>query len=193
VRRGGAGSVATATGLALAVLGTASPASAALTATGRVTAAQSVGSGTWGVVPTTAATAPSSPSALTLTFAQPSNKNNAAVPQYFNVINNGTLALVSATYSLSQSDATPYSVRDCSGTWTTGTGACSGTITVLVSTTSGGTSGSASGVLYVPAAAGSSRQLQLFPTGPSVNASGTCTITVAVPRSGVRTATTTSS
>jgi hypothetical protein len=192
VRRGDAGPVAIAAGLALTVLATSTPARAALTATGRSSAAQSTTSGRWGVVPTTGSTAPPSPTALTLTFTQASNKNTPSPAQYFNVINNGGLALLQATYSLSQSDTTQYTVNACSGTWTTGTGACSGTITPLVSTTAGTTSGSASSTT-LPAVAGSLRQLQLLPTTGSVNTSGTCTVSVSVSRSGVRAATTTSS
>jgi hypothetical protein len=193
VRQRSAGSVATAAGLALAGLLTSTPAWAGLTATGRKTAAQSSTSGSWGVVPTVGSTAPASPSALTLTFQQASNKNNPSPAQYFNVVNNGTLALLTATYSLSQSDTTQYSVRDCTGTWTTSTGACSGTITTLVSTSAGTTAGSGAAVSAVPATPGGLRQLQLLPTTGSVNMSGTCTVSVAVARTGVRAATTTSS
>lgn len=181
-------SAAAAVGLAVAVLSAASPTWAAATAAGQ-SGVQSAASASWGVVPTSGSTAPATPGALTLTFPK-AGGNAVAPPQYFNVVNNRTLTVSSATYVLAQSDTTMVAVEACSTAWNEATGLCPGTTTVLVMTTTGTTSGSASSTV-VPAAPGAVLRLRCRPTQPSKNGVDTYTIGVQVARSGVRAAMTT--
>lgn len=181
-------SVAAAISLGVAVLCSATPTWAAASATARSVAQPATSAG-WGIVPTTSATAPATPGPLTLTFPKAPG-SGVAPPQYFNAINNRSLAVANATYTLAQSDTTMVAVDACSGTWNETTGACSGTISTLVTTVTGAITGSAASPV-VPAAPGAVLRLKCRPTQPSNNAVDTYTIGVQVPRSAVRAAMTT--
>ena len=146
-------------------------------------------SGAWGIVPTTSATAPASPGALTLSFTRPPG-GTVAPPQYFNAINNRTFAVTTATYTLSQSDTTMVAVEACSGTWNESNGACSATTTVLAMTTTGTTAGSGTATTAA-LAAGASRRLRVRPTQVSKNGVDTYTVGITVNRAGARARTTT--
>jgi len=152
-------------------------------------AEQPVTSASWGIVPTTGASAPGTPGPLTLSFPKPAG-NGTAPPQYFNAINNQSLTVSSATYTLAQSATTVVAVEACSGTWNEATGQCTGTITALVTTTTGTTAGSASSTI-VPAASGAVLRLRCRPTQASKSAVETYTIGVQVARGAIRAGTTT--
>jgi len=143
-----------------------------------------VTSASWGVVPTTGASAPATPGALTLSFPKPAG-NGTAPAQYFNAINNRSLTVSSATYTLAQSDTTIVAVEACSGTWNEASGSCTGTITALVMTTTGTTAGSASSTI-VPAAPGTVLRLRCRPTQAGKTGVDTYTIGVRIARSAVR-------
>ena len=185
MRRGAEPAARALTGLAV-VLGVAAlsvvPAHAGLTGTGS-SAAQTATSGTWQAVATINSAGPYSNTALALTFAK--NGGSAPPAQYFYVVNVGTLTLIGGIYSAAVSPSASTVIEACSATWNETTGACSGTIsTVGSSTGSPASSGTA------PAAAGSRVRLRARIT-TSVASTTTVTVGVNVTRTQVRAATTT--
>ena len=173
------------------LLGWATPAGAATL--GRVTppAAQSAGSGTWAVVPTTSSTAPYGTGTLALNF--PKVANAIAPSQYFNLANSGSLTVVGASYTVTGLDTTQVTIETCvSGTWNETNGTCTGSIVTLVTTAAGTTSGTATSTT-APFAPGTVLRARLRPLAISKNATDTYTISVGVARPQVRTPTMTSS
>jgi hypothetical protein len=138
--------------------------------------------GTWGALPTTASGAPYTPGALTLTFLR--NGNKAPAPQYFWLVSTGTLPLTAVTTTLTSTVA--GKAETCSTGWVEATGTCAGTVATLDTTTAGGTS------TPLSLAAGSRIRVKASLT---VGLSGptTMTVSLAVPRTGTRSGTTTTS
>jgi len=128
--------------LVAALLVTPTPASAAVAASAGGTAW--VGSATWSVIPTSSTTGTPSAGALTLTYSL--GLLGPSGPQYFDVVNTGTHALVSTDYTLNLSvsgllslGSTSVTLTSCSTTWNTSANTCGGT-TTLIGTFSGGSS-----------------------------------------------------
>jgi hypothetical protein len=153
---------------------------------GNASMSQTVTSGTWKALPTTLGSPPYLTQSLILTFLL----GASPPPQYFWVVNTGSLTLTGATYTLSIS-GTPgasASIAACvGGTWNESTGTCSGSITTLVSTAAG-----SAGSTVVPVAAGSSVRLRASVTS-ALTVADIVTVGVSVSRSQVRAATSTSS
>ena len=153
---------------------------------GNATAAQTVTSGTWKALPTTLGSPPYLTQSLVLTFLL----GASPPPQYFWVVNTGSLTLSGATYTvgITGTPGASASIAACvGGTWNESTGACSGTITTLVTTATGS---AASAV--VPAAAGSSIRLRASVTS-ALTIADVVTVGVSVSRSQVRAATSSNS
>jgi len=155
--------------------------------------AQSLGSGSWSAVATTASSAPFGSGALSLLFGV---LNTQVI--YFNVVNTGALTLTGATYTLSGTSLpgnSTLAVSACvGGTWNQATDTCvGGALTTVLSSTGAVSSQSVSSAGLFPAAPGVSVQLQVtLSKNAAANALGT--IGVSVTRSTqVRAATSTNS
>ena len=117
---------------AVVVIGWMLPTSAAASGlAGRVTASETVASGSWAAVATTATSAPYGTGALNLTFTGSGGPPPAA--QYFSLVNTGTLALTGATVSLSVTPGTNTVLEVCTTLWNAGN-CLGGTITTLLQT-----------------------------------------------------------
>jgi hypothetical protein len=153
---------------------------------GKATATHTVTSGTWKALPTTLGSPPYLTQSLVLTFLL----GASPPPQYFWVVNTGSLTLTGATYTvgITGTPGASASISACvGGTWNETSGACSGTITTLV-TTAAGSAASA----VVPAAAGASIRLRATVTS-ALTLADIVTVGVSVSRSQVRAATATDS
>jgi hypothetical protein len=162
-------------------------ATAAEQALARRSAAVITTSGVWAALPTQAASAPYVPAALTLTFAV------AAItprPQYFWVVNTGTLSITRASYTVTETGALGLSatVEACvGGTWNETTDACSGgTITTVAASGAGATSSTA-----VPASPAAQLRLRAVLSGAPAVTVAVVTTSIAVARTDARAATTT--
>ena len=145
-------------------------------------------SGVWAALPTQAASAPYVPTALALTFAVAVSTPR---PQYFWVVNTGTLSLTRATYTVTETGALGISatVEACvGGTWDESTDACSGTITAVATSGGGATSSS-----VVPAAPSAQIRLRARLTGPPAVIAAVVTTSISIARADARSATTTNS
>jgi hypothetical protein len=152
-----------------------------------VSSTQSVTSGTWKALPTTLSAPPYLTQSLVLTFPL---SVVAPSPQYFWVVNTGTLTLTAATYSVSitgTGGAVATLAACVGGSWNESLGTCSGSITTLVNSTTGSASST-----VVPTAGNSEIRLRAT-VSSAVSLADVVTINVSVARSQVRTAKTTSS
>ncbi len=167
---------------------TATPATAAEQALARHSSAVTTSSGIWAALPTQAASAPYVRSALALTFAV------AVVtprPQYFWVVNTGTLSLTGASYTVTETGSPGISatVEACvGGSWNESTDACSGTVTTVA--TSGGGAMSSSVVSAAPSA---QVRLRARVSGPPTVTAAVVTTSISVARGNARAAATTDS
>lgn len=143
----------------------------------------SASSATWGAVATTASAAPYGSGSLALTFAR--NGTKAPPPQYAWLVNTGTLALSSVSTTVTSTVA--GKLETCSTTWVEATGACSGTVTVLDTTTTGATSRA------LALAAGTRTRVKASLTASVPTATATLTVSLSVARTGTRAGTTTTS
>ena len=163
-------------------------ATAAEQALARHSAAVVTTSATWAALPTQASTAPYVPAALSLTFAV---AVTTPPPQYFWVVNTGTVSLSTASYTVTETGAVGLTatVEACvGGSWNETNDTCSGTITTVATSSGGATSSSA-----VPAAPSAQVRLRARVSGPPTVTAAVVTTSVAVARSNVRAATTTNS
>ena len=163
-------------------------AAAAEQALARHSAAVTTTSGSWAALPTQAASAPYVPSALALTFAVAVSTPR---PQYFWVVNTGTLALTGASYTVTESGSVGITatVEACvGGTWNESTDACSGTITTVATSGAGATSSS-----VVPASPAAQVRLRARVSGPPAVIAAVVTTSISVATGNVRAATTTDS
>jgi hypothetical protein len=154
---------------------------------GNAAATNTVTSGTWKALPTTLGSPPYLTQSLVLTFALSVTPPPA---QYFWVVNTGSLTLTGATYTvgITGTPGASASISACvGGTWNESSGACSGSITTLVTTAAG----SAASVV-VPAAAGASIRLRASVTS-ALTLADIVTVGVSVSRSQVRAATSSNS
>lgn len=180
--------VPTTAALVVLVVGLLAPTSDAAIGTGAQSPSTSAASGTWAAVATTSSAPPYTNAALELTFGV--SVIDPPAPQYFNVVNTGTLPLTGATYSAAISGApgATATIYACvGGTWNEGTGACSGTITSVVTSAEGTASST-----VVATAVNASVRLQANVT-TVLSLPTTLTVDVSVDRSQARTATTTNS
>jgi hypothetical protein len=156
---------------------------------------QVVSSGTFSVIPTTAAGTPPA-GALTLIYG-------TVLPpaQYFDAVNTGTLVLTATSYSVVVTGggvlgAPSIALSACvGGTWNTSTGTCSGTATPIGSWTSASSAAIASSAAPLAAAARLGIKATLS-NGGVLGANTVAVITTTVSSSGprqIRTATTTNS
>jgi len=183
--------VATAAALTVVALTHVSPVYAGTD--GQASHTQTVTSGTFAALATTASTPPYTTAALTLSFG-----TLGLSTIYFNVVNTGNFTLIGSTYSLSAANlgvAGAVTVKACvGGTWNESTNACTGGTATTVATSTGSTtttSQTASG--RFPAAAAASIRMQATLTGIlNVNTTGTFGVTVSR-TAEVRAATTTNS
>lgn len=165
---------------------TVTPATAAEVALARHSAAVTTRSATWAALSTQLASAPYVPSALALTFAV---AVTTPPPQYFWVVNTGTVSLTRAGYTVTEtgSPGLTATVQACvGGTWNETTDACSATITTVATSGAGLTSSTA-----VPAAPSARVRLRAIVSGPPTISAGVVTTSITVARTDVRAATTT--
>lgn len=163
-------------------------ATAAEQALARHSAAVTTTSGIWAALPTQAASAPYVPSALALTFAVAVSTPR---PQYFWVVNTGTLTLAAASYTVTETGSlgVTATVEACvGGSWNETTDACSGSITTVATSAGGATTSS-----VVPAAASAQVRLRARVSGPPAVTAAIVTTSISIPRTDVRAATTTNS
>lgn len=159
---------------------------------GSVAGSQTVTTGTFAVVPTTAAGTPP-PGALTLTWT-----TLALGPQYFDVVNTGTLALTATSYGVAVSGggtgSPSISLAACvGGTWTLGICSTTAAGTALGSWTSAASTPVSNAA--APTAVGSRLSIKASLTG-LITASAVAVVTTAVSSGStrqVRAASTTSS
>ena len=138
-----------------------------------------VTSGSWGAIATTATAAPYGTGPLTLTFS-----GLLSAPQYFNLVNTGTLPLTAVTVEATTTRGGAV-IEACSTTWNELLGTCSSVLPVTVAT-----SGAGPTAYTVLLPAGSSIRLRASVTNSRNFA---MTIGVKVSRAQVRAATTTGS
>jgi hypothetical protein len=162
------------------------PATAAERAVARHAAAVTTTSAVWSALPTQAAAGPYTPSALALTFA-------AALvtppPQYFWVVNTGSVSLTGATYTVTEagSAGVTATIQACvGGTWNETTDACSGVVTAVATSGAGATASS-----VVPATPSAQTRLRAVLSGPPTVTAAVVTTSIAVARTNARSATTT--
>jgi hypothetical protein len=140
--------------------------------------AAAVTSGSWAAVATTATAPPYGTGPLALTFS-----SLLAEPQYFNLVNTGTLPLAAVTFEAITTRGSAV-IEACSSTWNELLGTCpTGAIIVA-------TSGSGPTPYTVPLSAGSSVRLRASVTS---SRNFTMTIGVNVTRAQARAAAITSS
>lgn len=163
-------------------------ATASVQALARHTTAVSTTSGIWAALPTQLSSAPYVPAALTLTFA---TAVTTPRPQYFWVVNTGTITLSKASYTVTETGALGLTatVEACvGGSWNESTDACSGTVTTVATSGGGATSST-----VVPAAASAQVRLRAKVSGAPTVTAAIVTVSVAVARTDARSATTTDS
>lgn len=161
-------------------------ATAAEQALARRSAAVATTSATWGALPTQAATAPYVPAALALTFAVAAATPR---PQYFWVVNTGTVSLTHASYTVTETGAPGLSatVQACvGGTWNETTDACGGAVTTVATSGTGATAST-----VVPASPSAQVRLRAVLSGAPVVTAAVVTTSIAVARTDARAATTT--
>jgi len=166
--------------------GTVTTATAAEQALARRVAATTTTSGVWAALPTQAASAPYLPAALALTFAV---SVSTPAPQYFWVVNTGTVSLTSATYTVTETGVAGITatVEACvGGVWNESTNACSGAVTTVATSGAGATSSA-----VVPAAPSAQIRLRARVSGPPLATAAVVTTSIAVARGDARAATTT--
>jgi hypothetical protein len=163
------------------------PATAAEQALARRSSAVTTTSGVWAALPTQAASAPYVPAALALTFAVSALTPR---PQYFWVVNTGTVSLTRASYTVTETGAPGLSatVQACvGGTWNETTDACSGgVITAVAASGAGATSSTA-----VPASPSAQLRLRAVLSGAPAVSVAVVTTSIAVARTDARSASTT--
>jgi hypothetical protein len=167
-------------------IATVTPATASEVALARHSAAVSTTSAKWAALSTQAASAPYVPAALALTFAV---ALTTPPPQYFWVVNTGTVSLTRASYTVTETGAPGLSatVEACvGGTWNESTNACSGTVTTVATSGAGATSSTA-----VPTASSARIRLRAVLSGAPTISAAVVTTSIAVARTDVRAATTT--
>lgn len=165
---------------------TVTPATAAEVALARHSAAVGTTSATWAALSTQLASEPYVPSALVLTFAVAVTTPR---PQYFWVVNTGTVSLTRAGYTVTETGSlgVTATVQACvGGTWDETTDACSGSITTVATSVAGPTSST-----VVPAAPAAKVRLRAIVSGPPTISAAIVTTSIAVARTDVRAATTT--
>ena len=150
---------------------------------------ESVGSGTWGVVPTQSTSTPPPTGPLTL-----SATNNTV--QYFKVVNTGNISIAGMSYvvTISGGTKTALALTACSVAWTQGgAGSCSGTPTPIATWSEqsplpngDATNGSAVVSTAVPVTAGATLFLRATPTSAVGGAGNTFTITTTVKSASAR-------
>jgi len=163
-------------------------ATASIQALARHSTSVTTTSGIWAALPTQLGSAPYVPSALTLTFAVAVTTPR---PQYFWVVNTGTVALSKATYTVTETGAlgVTATVEACvGGSWDETTDACSGTITTVATSSGGATSST-----VVPGSASAQVRLRAKLNGAPAVTAAVVTTSVAVARTDARAATTTDS
>lgn len=90
---------------------------------GAASGGSQVGTAVWAALPTQAAGPPYPTGPLTLTFTGPGQP----APQYFSVVNVGTIALTGASYTATASGKSIATLSACvGGTWNQTTGSCNG-------------------------------------------------------------------
>ena len=142
--RAGAAAVAT----ALLLCTSLAAADAASSAQAKTTTTAAVTSGSWAAVATTATAPPYSTGPLALTFS-----SLLAEPQYFNLVNTGTLPLAAVTFEATTTRGSAV-IEACNSTWNELLGTCpTGAITVA-------TSGTGPTPYTVPLSVGSSVRLR---------------------------------
>ncbi|MDQ1539897.1 MAG: hypothetical protein QOH29_623 [Actinomycetota bacterium] len=177
-------------GMLVAAATSASPAAAGLRGTGAGT--ETVGSGSFAVVPTLLSTGIPSPASLPLTFAL----GVAPVPQYFSAVNTGSITVSAAGYSVvvvgGIGGTTSVTLTACVGaSWNQALGTCAGTTTTIGSWTSA--SSAAISSTAVPAAAAARLSLKASVTGGSLTSVTSATVNISVssgPTRQIRAATT---
>jgi hypothetical protein len=145
-------------------------------------------SASWGALPTQAASAPYVPAALALTFAVAATTPR---PQYFWVVNTGTVSLTRASYTVTETGAPGLTatVQACvGGSWNETTDACSGSITTVATSGAGATSSTA-----VPASPSAQLRLRAMLSGAPLATAAVVTTSIAVARTDARAASTTNS
>ncbi|MDQ1685073.1 MAG: hypothetical protein QOC82_1810 [Frankiaceae bacterium] len=165
---------------------TVTAATAAEVALARHSTAVSTTSGVWAALPTTAASAPYVPTALALTFAVAVTTPR---PQYFWVVNTGTVSLTGASYTVTETGALGLTatVQACvGGSWNETTDACSGTITTVATSGAGATSST-----VVPGAPSAQVRLRALLSGAPTVTVAVVTTSISVARTDARAATTT--
>ena len=171
---------------ALGATATVAPATAAEVALARHSAAVGTTSATWAALSTQLSSAPYVPSALALTFAI---AVTTPPPQYFWVVNTGTVSLTHAGYTVTEtgSPGVTATVQACvGGTWNETTDACSGTVTTVATSGAGLTSST-----VVPAAPAARVRLRAVVSGAPTISAAVVTTSIAITRTDVRAATTT--
>lgn len=134
-------------------------------------------SGTWQAVATTAGQAPWPTGAFVVEVP---NKTAANTALYLNVVNTGTVPLASATYALTAAGPAQAVLERCSAAWNESTGACPGTISTVVATSTGSASST-----EVPAQPGAALRMRLRLTARTT-ARSMLTLDLTVPRNGAR-------
>jgi hypothetical protein len=163
----------------------ATSATAATAATARHASAITTTSAKWAALPTQAGAGPYVQTALILTFA------SAIVtppPQYFWVVNTGTISLSSATYTVTETGAVGVTatVQACvGGSWNETTGACSGTITTVAASGAGATASA-----VVPSAPAAQTRLRAILSGAPTITAAVVTTSISVARADARAGTT---
>ena len=150
----------------------------------RATGTGTVSTGTWSVVPTVASAAPYPTGALSLSFARKGNQ--APAPAYFWLVGTGTFPVTAISTTVTTSPAVTARVEVCSGSWNETTGVCTGTVTVLDTTTAGAST------TATTFAVGERRRAKASIT-QGLTGTTTMSVGVAVPRTAVRAGTETSS
>jgi hypothetical protein len=169
-------------------LTTIAPATAAEQAVARKTAAVTTTSAIWAALPTQAGSAPYTPTALALTFAVAAT---TPPPQYFWVVNTGTVSLTKANYTVTETGALGLTatVQACvGGSWNESTGTCSGTVTTVATSGGGATSST-----VVPASPSAQVRLRAILSGPPALTAAVVTTSITVARADARAASTTDS
>jgi hypothetical protein len=143
-------------------------------------------SGIWSALPTQLASAPYVPAALALTFAVAATTPR---PQYFWVVNTGTVSLTHASYTVTETGALGLSatVQACvGGTWNETTDACSGVVTTVATSGAGATAST-----VVPGSPSAQLRLRALLSGAPAVTVAVVTTSIAVARADARAATTT--
>lgn len=141
-----------------------------------------VTSASWGAIAAIRETAPYALAPLVISFPHGGTAEQGNVKsqsELFAVVNVGNLSLTAAEYTVTASNAAPFSVEACSGAWVQRDHSCSGQLTVLT------TASTATMSSIVPSAPGAAISLRARLTGQAPNHT-TVTINVRVTRAQVR-------